>query len=57
MCFTTGRCNISGKYHAKLESLQKELLQRTNGTVEYNDIADEIYRLREEKQNVLPEYS
>ncbi len=56
MCFTTGRCYISGKYHAKLESLQKELLQRTNGTVEYNDIADEIYRLREEKQNVLAEY-
>ncbi len=44
-----------GSIDAKLESLQKELLQRANGKVEYNDIADEIYRLREEKQNALAE--
>ena len=40
---------------AKLEILQKELLQRANGKVEYNDIADEIYLLREHKQDVLAE--
>ena len=38
---------------ARLEELQKDLLKRANGKVDYNDIADEIYRLREEKQNTL----
>jgi len=39
----------------RLVELQKELLKRANGKLEYNDIADEIYRLREEKQNALAE--
>ncbi|WP_242966449.1 DNA recombinase [Clostridium sp. BSD9I1] len=39
----------------KLEELQKQLLIRTNSKEDYNDIADEIYRLREEKYNALAE--
>jgi len=31
------------------------LLKRANGKLEYNDIADEIYRLREVKRNTLAE--
>jgi hypothetical protein len=38
---------------AKLESIQKELLKRANEKKDYNDIADEIYRLRELKQSTL----
>ena len=37
----------------KLEELQKQLLIRANSKEDYNDIADEIYRLREEKHNAL----
>lgn len=37
----------------KLEILQKELLKRANEKKDYNDIADEIYRLRELKQSTL----
>ena len=40
---------------AKLEELQKELLKRANSKKDYNDIADEIHRLRELKQNALAE--
>ena len=39
----------------RLEELQKELLKRASGKIEYGDIADEIYRLRKEKQNTLAE--
>lgn len=39
----------------KLEELQKELLKRANSKKDYNDIADEIHRLRELKQNALAE--
>lgn len=39
----------------KLERLQKELLERANEKKAYDDIADEILRLRELKQNVLVE--
>ena len=39
----------------KLEELQKQLLMRANSKEDYNDIADEIYRLREEKHNALAE--
>ena len=39
----------------KLEELQKELLKRANSKKDYNDIADEIHRLRELKQNALTE--
>lgn len=38
---------------AKLEELQKELLKRANSQKDYNDIAEEIYRLRDLKQNAL----
>ena len=38
---------------AKLEELQKELLRRANSKKDYNGIADEIYRLRDLKQNAL----
>lgn len=40
---------------AKLEELQKELLKRANSKKDYNDIAEEIYRLRDLKQNALAE--
>ena len=40
---------------AKLEELQKELLKLANSKKDYNNIADEIYRLRELKQNALVE--
>ena len=39
----------------KLEELQKQLLIRANSKEDYNDIADEIYHLREEKHNALAE--
>ena len=39
----------------KLEDLQKQLLRLANSKEDYNDIADEIYRLREEKNNALAE--
>lgn len=39
----------------KLEELQKQLLIRANSKEDYNDIADEIYRLREKKHNALAE--
>lgn len=39
--------------NAKLEELQKELLKRANAKKDYNDLADEIYRLREQKQNAM----
>ena len=40
---------------ARLEELQKELLKRASGNVDYKDIADEIYQLREFKQKTLGE--
>ena len=39
----------------KLEELQKELLRLANSKEDYNDIADEIYRLREERHRILAE--
>ncbi len=39
----------------RLEELQKQLLIRANSKEDYNDITDEIYRLREEKHNALAE--
>ena len=44
-----------GDIDSQLEELQKELLKRANDQKEYGDIADEINRLRELKQNVLTE--
>ena len=37
----------------KLEKLQRELLHRVNVKADYEDIADEIDNLREEKQKIL----
>ncbi|WP_353892879.1 recombinase family protein [Proteinivorax hydrogeniformans] len=37
----------------KLEKLQKELLRRANSKEKYEDVADEIYRLRELKQSAM----
>ena len=39
----------------KLEELQKDLLRLANSKEDYNDIADEIYSLREEKHRALTE--
>lgn len=39
----------------KLEKLQQLLLQQAKSKNDYNDVADEIYRLRELKQNVMIE--
>lgn len=39
----------------KLEEFQKELLKRANAKKNYNDLAEEIERLRELKQNAMAE--
>jgi site-specific DNA recombinase len=36
----------------RLADLQEELLKRTAARADYDDVADEIYRLREEKQKL-----
>lgn len=36
-----------------LEELQKELLKRANSKMDYENIAEEIYALREQKQSAL----
>lgn len=41
--------------NARLEETQRELLKRANSRQNYNDLADEIYHLRELKQAVLTE--
>ena len=41
--------------NTELEKLQKELLKQANAKEDYNDIADEIDRLRELKQNAMAE--
>ena len=40
---------------AKLEALQQELLKRANARQDYEDLADEIDLLREQKQNAMAE--
>ena len=40
---------------AKLEELQQELLKRANARQDYDDLADEIDLLREQKQNAMAE--
>ena len=39
----------------QLEQLQKQLLQLANSKADYNEVADEIFRLRELKHNALVE--
>lgn len=47
--------SVVAEIERKLEELQKQLLIRANSKKDYNYIADEIYRLREEKHNALAE--
>ncbi len=47
--------NSMESINAKLEELQKELLKQANAKKDYNDLADEIDRLRELKQNAMAE--
>jgi hypothetical protein len=47
--------NASDDIDSKLEELQKELLKQAKSKNDYDDVADEIYRLRELKQNALVE--
>ncbi len=47
--------NIVSEIDKKLEELQKDLLRLANSKKDYNDIADEIYRLREERHRILTE--
>lgn len=39
----------------KLDELQNEILRLANSKADYNEVAEEIYRLRELKQNALIE--
>ncbi|WP_139904109.1 DNA recombinase [Clostridium thermarum] len=47
--------NIVAEIDKKPEELQKDLLRLANSKKDYNDIADEIYRLREERHQALAE--
>lgn len=47
--------NIVSEIDKKLEELQKDLLRLANSKEDYNDIADEIYRLRKERHRILTE--
>jgi len=47
--------NVVSEIDKKLEELQKDLLRLANSKEDYNDIADEIYRLREERHKALAE--
>ena len=42
---------------SRLNELQQELLQLVNAKADYQKVADEIYRLRELKQNIMAEYA
>lgn len=46
---------VTDDIDAKLDELQKELLRLANSKTDYNEVAGEIYRLRELKQNALVE--
>ena len=47
--------NLVYEIDKKLEELQKDFLRLANSKEDYNDIADEIYRLRDERYKVLEE--
>ena len=47
--------NATDDLDSKLEELQQQLLIQAKSKNDYEDVADEIYRLREQKQNVLVE--
>lgn len=46
---------ITDNIDAKLDELQNELLRPANSKADYNEVTEEIYRLRELKQNALVE--
>jgi multidrug resistance efflux pump len=49
-------CSTSSRKQSTVTiELQNELLRLTNSKADYNEVADEIYRLRELKQNALVE--
>lgn len=50
-----GNDNATDDIDSKLEELQKELLKQAKSKNDYNNVADEIYRIRELKQNALVE--
>ena len=50
-----GNENTIADIDGKLEELQKQLLQQAKSKNDYNEVADEIYRLRELKQKVMIE--
>ncbi|HBG8851975.1 TPA: DNA recombinase [Clostridioides difficile] len=47
--------NATDDIEGKLEELQQQLLIQAKSKNDYEDVADEIYRLRELKQNALAE--
>ncbi len=47
--------NATDDIDSKLEELQQQLLIQAKSKNDYEDVADEIYRLRELKQNALVE--
>lgn len=47
--------NLVYEIDKRLEELQKDLLRLANSKEDYNDIADEIYRLSDERHKVLEE--
>ena len=47
--------NVTDDIDGKLDELQQQLLKQAKSKNDYNEVADEIYRLRELKQNALVE--
>lgn len=47
--------NVTDDIDDKLDELQKQLLKQAKSKNDYNEVADEIYRLRELKQNAMLE--
>jgi len=47
--------NATDDVDGKLNDLQQELLKQAKSKNDYNEVADEIYRLRELRQNALVE--
>lgn len=48
-----GDDNSLERINERMEELQKELLKTANAHKDYSDLADEIDRLREQKQNLM----
>ncbi|WP_445928410.1 hypothetical protein [Lysinibacillus sp. FSL M8-0134] len=53
--FNGEKDNATDDIDSKLEELQQQLLVQARSKNDYEDVADEIYRLRELKQNALVE--